>query len=546
MRLLPSWGRGGVSTPFFIFFFITLIPLVLAPVNLEAFQSVKWSAWYLFICGAGVLFRNRLHSWPSIILIPGILMGVSYALSMAANRGTYITVTVDAIGIVYLTLLSYNLHVPSGKETKAIDWGIFVGCIIASIHSIVQSFGIDFLPAFGLNYSGHASTIGHHNQFSEYLVWGVVASVYLFTGKYKKFVLFGLILILTSLFIQNSRSLMLSLGLAFIPYVVSRGRKFFNKKLIFGVLAVLLVSATLKVDTLLEKKVWEAKGTQPRLVMLANAYYVIKDNWALGIGPENYMFGVMPYVDAYTRDQEIHEKKVTRAPHNGFVEGFAESGIGFFIGSLMLFGVLFVCALISWRRGLNLTVVSLIFLMVFFNFPMESAIGSLFIPIFVGRVLSESMVDQQKNLGTLGILFWVGFSSLFFFQFYRQFVSGYELVRDLTGLKTAERVCYLYPDHWKNCTHASELAVKLQKYGKAEQFAMKELEARPYNFPAIRSLGMAKMYQKDSLGGCRYLGIYERLMTTRYTEPENLVLRSAVHDRSMVSDFFEKVCTPGN
>ena len=85
-----------------------------------------------------------------------------------------------------------------------------------------------------------------------------------------------------------------------------------------------------------------------------------------------------------------------------------------------------------------------------------------------------------------------------------------------------------------------------KEFKQAEHYAYQELLRRPYNFIAIRALGLAKLYLRDQLGGCRLLAVYERIMTIRFSKKENVRKRSAVGYRSSISDIFDRYCPRRN
>ena len=123
--------------------------------------------------------------------------------------------------------------------------------------------------------------------------------------------------VLASLFLQNSRSLLLTLFLSIAALIFKERRKFFNfsNLRILSFFLVISLSVTnfknfqakiknfnlkstiTKTDdtaakqnsksalkkasegTLLDKKTWEAKGTEPRLIMILNSFYLFVDNY---------------------------------------------------------------------------------------------------------------------------------------------------------------------------------------------------------------------------------------------------------------------------
>lgn len=581
-----------------LFLFVLLIPNLVLPTNLEPYTLTKWHIWSAFLAVFSLFIPSwRQLSFPTFkrefyLTLSLLLMLLSYVVSIVLNRGYFTTVSIDAVGILILFLFSLRLfradEPRSEKTINTVSIAAVTGAVIASVYCFLQYHGIRLLEGHRIPEQGHASFIGHHNQYSEYLVLALIFGYLLINkwkGKKKYFVEISMGIIFASLFLQNSRSLLLTFFLGLAALAIKERKSFFSFSKLrigtfflcaaffvtnfstlrenienFGKITVQnpstkkkMMKATTKEEsavsgTLLDKDVWEAKGTEPRLIMIINSFHLFVDHYFFGIGPENYMFGIVPYIDAYTRDQEIHESQVTRSPHNGFVEGAVESGIFFLIGSILFFIICFRRTLFSPRNPENLAIVTMTFFMVLLNFPMEGAWGSLFIPILMGKVIANdfNLVDWKfpENLIFKPGLIVISclLCLLFIFQTYRRAYSGYTLTRDIHDIERAKTACRLNPDFWKHCVHVAETAISRKQFDVSEEYAHRELLHRPYNFVAIRALGLTKMYQNERLAGCRLLAVYERIMTVRFSKKENVKKRSAVGYKSSITDIFNRYC----
>ena len=56
------------------------------------------------------------------------------------------------------------------KTQSVIFYSALTGGFFASLYSFLQFHDVRFLPKYNIPETGHGGFIGHHNQFSEYLV----------------------------------------------------------------------------------------------------------------------------------------------------------------------------------------------------------------------------------------------------------------------------------------------------------------------------------------------------------------------------------------
>ena len=141
----------------------------------------------------------------------------------------------------------------------------------------------------------------------------------------------------------------------------------------------------------------------------------------------------------------------------------------FLIGSLLLFFLCFRRSFFSKKHPENLGLITMCFLMIFFNFPIEGAWGSLLIPVFIGKIVSEEFrlrlfsfqggIPKKTSVIIASLLL----GTLFSWQTYRRAYSGYLLISDVHNLETGKEACRLNPDFWKHCVHVAEVSLSKKR-----------------------------------------------------------------------------------
>ncbi len=243
----------------------------------------------------------------------------------------------------------------------------------------------------------------HRVYFSMYLVFAIVASIYLIKNefyKYRYFLILVILLFSIGIFLMSAR-------MCFLIYLILVARYlyyyfFVEKKIWLGILVVAIAATSIGTiitnKTMMEKLTQIYKGLDTgnskrntssanlRVIKWGAAIEVFKNNWSLGTGTGD---GNDELVKEYYRRNFYWGIKDKYNAHNQYFE------IALALG---------VVGLLVWI--LNLVVPF------YWSIKAKKYLYAEFILIFALCCLTESMLNAQK-----GVVFYAFFNSLFLFQF---------------------------------------------------------------------------------------------------------------------------------
>jgi O-antigen ligase len=427
----------------------------------------------------------------------------------------------------------------------------FVGTISVLAYGFLQAFNFDPFPALQGN-EFPSSFFGFQNMTAEFIGLSILIQIYsLFkmeSGFKSRSLLLTLPVLVASLIYLKTlecRSVFLSLLVSTVPLLFSRR----SVKIRLSAIGFLtLVSLMILPHIYKPLNIWpnivnsptlgdqknsdqlhqiKSSNSSLRLVRWLNTLHMIQNNpW--GVGPGNFEFSYLPFSKAYQRDLEISENTLVKAPHNGYLQAAAQSGIPFSILltiSFILFGYKLYRKLnleSPFKKELTLSASISIFLLIdgFFAFPMDNAYPFYLIAVTIGftlRMLCNRTYLVQKSLSNIGLTILaiaIGSTTLAFN--FSKYVEGLYEEDTTLDLSNAMKIsCLLFPSNWHNCISFGDLAIKSGQYKEAELVALKLLNANHSHFPAMRILAFSLFNQGDFIGGCRELKRYDSLFANQ-------------------------------
>lgn len=530
---------------FFLSLLIFVLPLLVVPAYITFFEIPRRIAIWFFSLGIFllILVQPKFFHWPKFprtlqLTLVGIF--ILYLLSMAMNwPGPYLIPLMEWLSLFSLCLFTYSLAQQEQQKTlQAILWANYFSSALCVIHTLVGFGGIQLV--WFLDNTEFISLLGNANLTAQFLGLSFLLQIYFFLQlpprpwRYLWVIYFSLSILSISLL--YSRSVYISVALGLTPYFWQHAQRLkkYQRPLIVA-LALFLISflAPLMGKNLLQKKApqllariqkihplisakkTEEKmlSTQVRLARMANTVAMIMDRPWWGVGPDNYSFAYVPYKDSFMKDIGIREKEISRSPHNAFLEAAVESGLPLLL--LLLLALMLLGKRLISFSGDKVFFLSLFFYFIveaFFSFPLELPEMSLYAAVLMGLFLS-AIFPQGRPL-SFPLTRALALTSLVFIAFWgqRYHLSNYYLWKHLFKLPGITKSCELFPQNWRACTHQGELEILDHDFAKAEVTLTRILKETPFSFPAIRGLGIVKLYLGDRTGGCNLLGLYSYLL----------------------------------
>lgn len=183
------------------------------------------------------------------------------------------------------------------------------------------------------------------NEFSTQLLAFLFAAFYLYThNRNILFLLLSIIFFIYGIFHAGSMSSFLMLGVvgifSIIRLVIMQPKKIFNYKILLGLIFLILISTQAnlsKIDTIANvlNRTKTTHTADFRMHSWKAGQHMIEDNFFLGVGVYQFYNNTAKY-------EEGHMVGSSPAPHNIYVQLFAESGVIVFTLFIIFIGYLLI------------------------------------------------------------------------------------------------------------------------------------------------------------------------------------------------------------
>ncbi len=400
--------------------------------------------WYLFTKKKGYKNNKFVLGITTLLFLGNTIALFAFPTRITiTNEFTFISPFVFRLGLIIsnlsLSIFIYNFYaflflLKKGKKSFA-----FIATIIAimSIFSIIISYFTDFnhyIDFFNGKTVYIASILGHKNTFGMFVVFGLMAEVYLFDLDKKWWRLLLVAYLFASLYPINSKSSLLCAMILVFGYILYYGFYCFHKNKKLSIACFVIFATALVTNGLLLIFPSSKDGVLSEFILACRsvffggdgstigARYVLYEKvikqlnlsplfWIFGYGNGNFQYSFFYACD----DWSIERIAPTFHAHNGFVQCLACGGI-FRLVIYVAFLIYLVYRFIQkFKKTHNIHMfMSLLFFVTFFARTLvepeyllgDSVKGVVYAFFIVEPILS---VDSQEDLpfkwGYLGDMF---------------------------------------------------------------------------------------------------------------------------------------------
>jgi hypothetical protein len=223
---------------------------------------------------------------------------------------------------------------------------------------------------------------------------------------------------------------------------------------------------------------------------------LIKAN-PLGVGVDRFDFTFPTFQRAPGGDNQL-----MLSPQNDFLRWFAEDGL--VLGTIFLFGIFYF--LRKWRKSEGRHAAVVFPVGAFFlaemiwsspwQSPFSMALGAVVIGCMAAGVWKRRMLPAHAGTRALLLVSWI----FLLVCLGRALVShSFERTEDVFRAKLS---CRAVSSNWRACLNYGSLLLAQGETTEARREVERVLEAEPWNFVAIRHLGVIALKQGDRLEAC--------------------------------------------
>ncbi|MFA7685715.1 MAG: O-antigen ligase family protein [Candidatus Gracilibacteria bacterium] len=318
-----------------------LVALVCNPYGYEMFELPKvhflmiFSGIVLFVGSLVAIFNNKTidvkyNKYVTITLILWILsLLISTIFSIFPQLsfwGSYERLQGLYSYFSYIILFLTFLHVLSDQRSQEIFMKITITIgIIASIHSILQQFGIAIFVEDSMNTTVQRSfaTMGNPNFLAQFLIFPLWMSLYfLIKNKNKSRILYGMIivLILAGILLTKSRASILGIIVAGTVLMVFflKIKKIYKYILILGIFSAFILFVIFVASNM--------QSLMARFYIWQGTLNIIKDHWLIGSGLETFK-AVFQKVQLKELLSVEEMYSIADRAHNGILDLFITQGV---------------------------------------------------------------------------------------------------------------------------------------------------------------------------------------------------------------------------
>jgi O-antigen ligase len=516
---------------------LVVIALGFLPGAWLKFQYGKWVGVYffaLFALGPLLFWRPVFPALPKREGFALLALAALFGLHLFWFRPSgYEFSLLDRLSFLVLVLFSWR-----GFATGALEWRDFFWPLGAAL-GLVSAYGLWQVAQIGfpgqLPFTQLGSTFGYTNNAAQFLgltllLWWCVPR----NREWPERLFFFLVSLasLSYLVLSRGRSALLAFGLGLLVLGLLRFRP--SRRTMVMPLALGSAALVALVGFQFAKgKSWAEVASFAIFAEKAPMVHYRADVWQqtlkmivakpLGVGVDRYAFEFLPFHRQGTTLSYTH---LASTPHNEFLRYLAEDGIPL---ALLLFAAWGFFFWAWWRAGaVHAGVVgpALAFFLaeMLVQFPWQNPY-----PFSVGALLTGAMLSGfRKPFEPAGSALRTSLAAAAVFLFAvlvgRATVSrALETSADPFWAKVS---CRAVPSNWQSCLNYSRLILSRGEVSAARVEVEAELAREPWNYAAIRHLGVIANRQGDLLESC--------FLTWKYDD--------LFHGKSDLSAAYEKNC----
>lgn len=485
----------------------------------DNFTIVKWAAVYVasffasLILFTEVTIPSKKMQWIALFLILSRIASVLYSPNEVSLTNLLESLVFVVLVIGFLTGLKnryFNL-----EKLFWIFSGSSVLLIAFSITKLIQ-FWIIGGKSDPVVFS---DSFGNINMLSDYLVLLLPFTIYyLRTFSGLKSLLSGVLLAAFSFVIlmAQSRSAAISC-IALLVYLLCR--RISKKEIASGVLIILCSIAAIKFKTHGLDYGVAKFGSAVKRIELYKGSLTMLANSPFGVGGNGFEYNYIPFQMA--TGEHPAEREIYRTPHSEFIKWGIESGWAFMLAQLVWWFSLFD---IAWRSKDEFSKMSLLVILplLLFQFPFDNAVSFILLALITALILDKG--DNEK--ANFGKIFAVSVTALLLFNAAAFSLSHYYDSNSGGNLDEMSFGCKIYPANWRACSSQGLMQVLSIYPNDALPVIKAELQKRPFQFVALRLLGVHQMRLGNLARSCQLGRIYDSLF----------------FNKSLWSDFVAKNC----
>jgi O-antigen ligase len=472
------------------------------------FNSGKWLAVYLLslVCLGIFLFRSPVL--PAFRKGEAWGLGVLYALLLAHlfwfQPSGFEFSLLDRLS--FLVLLFFSWRAFSGElRWEDFRWPLGIALLGTSLLGLWQVAKVGF-PA-EMPFTAIGSTFGYSNNSAQFLGIGLLLWWQVGERKKRPFIFYGLsVLALSYLVLSRGRSALIATALGFLVVFLRKG----GRKNLLPLLGVLAGAFVLFAGLQLAKgKSFGDVATFSLLSQKSSMTTYRLDVWRqtlkmiaahpLGVGVDRFGFEFIPFHRQGTTLSYTH---MAISPHNEFLRYPAEDGLPLSLLFVLAYAWFFWR---WWKRGalhkeLVLPLGAFYLVQMAVQFPWQTPFT-----VFTGAVLFGSMaagIWPRRPLPQHGWSYGV-FALVFLAAtaLTAEAVTA-RLLEKSSSVSAAGLSCRLVPSNWYACLDYARQLLAQGDAEKARQVAQAVWDRDPWNYAAIRHLGVIALRKGNLLEGC--------------------------------------------
>lgn len=521
MRRLFTFDISRFQKPFPLVFGGFLIPLVWSRYLNDNFTEPKWFALRLTagLSLAYLALRRKPILLPRFNLALGLTLSLWLALSLLNPilQGTFYwpaDLWLDRAAVCALTICFFQFE-SVDELFLGVRWPVSLAAITVCAISLTQFIlyrVIESQPSVRF----FAGTFGENNMCAQFLclALAVVLPLRQSAIRTRWFYWSSLVsvVIFTFLNLHQSRSALIGAGLIVTLLTFLHGKREFIRIGCIAALGLLLSVGLQSLQKTAAVPTDKSNSTADRKELYLETANMI---WQVpfGVGSGRYEFDSIPFLKG--GKFQAGEAMVYKSPHSEPLRFLAEEGIAWSIvaglAMLMIFGFkqLFRSLRAGDPQAIAISAVCLALTPEFlFQFPLENAVPLYFFGFLVAarlKRIENPVVSQGLSKYVIGFIavVVVSFASLFAF-------SNYQAT---TAVRSEEYVsaCHRSTYNWFLCTSAARAAIESGDTKTGRALMLDELSRRPFDYMALRNLGIAEWTEGKKERACEYF-VREQLL----------------------------------
>jgi O-antigen ligase len=500
-----------------------IIPLISTTYLWDYFTTPKWLIIYLScIVILAKIIKQKTFLMPKmgqIVLILGLSL-TFYLVSIIENfQGHYLSSFMNLASFGAVALTSYGM---AKRNPEHFNFIFRCNLVVLTIVVVIGTF-VELINLASIRKDPSIMFFGTQNMASEFVGLAFLILILsrdkISSGIFKYLSKIALILSPIYLLLLMNRTAISALIIALITFTLLKPSqpKFRLIAISIGcTLIVFIMFFSFGKIGIISPELSQSKtrNTQARTVRWANTLRLIQHR-PLGVGPNNYAFEYIPFSRSYQIDPEISEATIILSPHNWFLQVASENGI-FTLICLLVIIFYFIFKNLKTLSENEKKFESLFFITVssylltdaLFAFPLDNAFPFLVTAyIFgIGLIHVERGLIQAKSFALFPIFIFLVYGASAYF------ISKSIEANLSTRLDATNFACKVFPENWRACLRAGELAEEKGAIDLSREYFQNILKSSPNNFLAIKSLALSYLTSGDLKNSCGFLGRYNQLL----------------------------------